>query len=121
MSQKIIINDEDSKPVLIACNSFSENSTAPIPENSTVPMLEMSSGEICNKTSNKVLIIYATHEISDSLEIFCKFGYIEDDRFDYYFIFNDPSLNNIEIKECACIVQRKHRIRFWCMGSCIIY
>jgi hypothetical protein len=40
----------------------------------------------------KTLIVYATHDISDNLLFFLRHGYIDDEKYDYYFIFNHPTL-----------------------------
>lgn len=42
--------------------------------------------------NKKILILYATHEISDNLLFFCRNGYIEQDNHDFIFIFNNPTL-----------------------------
>lgn len=43
---------------------------------------------MCKKT----LIIYATHEISENLLFFCRNGYIDDPKYDFVFVFNNPTL-----------------------------
>lgn len=40
----------------------------------------------------KTLIIYCAHTINENLIFFCRNGYIDDAKYDYIFIFNNPCL-----------------------------
>ena len=42
--------------------------------------------------NGKTLIIYATHEMSENLLYFCRNGYIDDPKYDFIFVFNNPTL-----------------------------
>lgn len=60
--------------------------------------------------SRKTLIIYATHKISENLLFFCRNGYIDDPKYDFVFVFNDPDLK-IEFcpkKENIRIINREN-------------
>ena len=58
-----------------------------------------------SQSSNKVLILYVTHEINDNVTFFCRKGYINNDNYQYLFIINDLNIkltmlaqyNNIKI------------------------
>lgn len=55
--------------------------------------------------NSKTLIIYATHEISENLIYFCRNGYIDDPKYDFVIVFNNPLIklaffpnkNNIKV------------------------
>lgn len=42
--------------------------------------------------NKKTLIIYCGHTINENLIFFCRNGYIDDPKYDYIFVFNNPSL-----------------------------
>lgn len=43
--------------------------------------------------SGKVLIIYCDHEVNDNLLFFSRNGYIDDPKYTFIFIFNNPTLD----------------------------
>lgn len=42
--------------------------------------------------NSKTLIIYCGHEINENLIFFCRNGYIDDPKYDFIFVFNNPRL-----------------------------
>lgn len=43
----------------------------------------------------RTLILYATHEINDNVAFFCQHGFLDDERYQFVFIINDPELDVI--------------------------